>query len=145
MPSTRTLVTALAFCAAGGPVFADDLTYAPVNPSFGGDPFASGHLLATADAQNQHKEDRNASLSSLFREKSVAEEFVDSLNSRLVSNAVRAVNEAIFESGGGESGTFAIDGATVTYARRGDVIDVTLNDGITSTDLTLPAPLDEDG
>ncbi|HEX5379077.1 MAG TPA: curli assembly protein CsgF, partial [Phenylobacterium sp.] len=37
------------------PVPAQQLVYTPVNPTFGGNPFTSGHLLAEANAQNQYK------------------------------------------------------------------------------------------
>jgi curli production assembly/transport component CsgF len=38
--------------------FADDLVYTPVNPSFGGNPFNSSHLLGVANAQNDYERAR---------------------------------------------------------------------------------------
>ena len=36
---------------AGAPAQAGDITYTPVNPSFGGSPLNSSHLLGLANAQ----------------------------------------------------------------------------------------------
>ena len=41
------------------PAVSGKLVYRPINPSFGGDPFYSSHLLGIADAINDH-EDPNA-------------------------------------------------------------------------------------
>ncbi len=44
------LIASLAATAA-----ASELRYTPLNPSFGGNPFNSSHLLAKASAQNDHQ------------------------------------------------------------------------------------------
>ena len=41
-----------------------DITFKPINPSFGGNPFYDGHLLATANVQNKYtakREERDLS------------------------------------------------------------------------------------
>ncbi|MBC7156547.1 MAG: hypothetical protein H5U20_03415, partial [Rhodobacteraceae bacterium] len=38
---------------AAAPAIAGDLVYQPVNPSFGGNPGNSGHLLSIANAQRR--------------------------------------------------------------------------------------------
>lgn len=38
------------------PVMASDLVNTPINPSFGGNPFNSSHLLAVANAINRYKD-----------------------------------------------------------------------------------------
>jgi curli production assembly/transport component CsgF len=48
---TTTFYTALSGIAAAG-----QLTYRPVNPSFGGDPFNSAHLLGIANANDRYKD-----------------------------------------------------------------------------------------
>ncbi len=135
----KSIVTLWAACLvlASHSVWAEDLRYQPINPSFGGDPFNSQHLLQTAQIQNQHKADTSSNLAALFEDDPLGEQFLRSLNSRLVSSAVSSITDAIFEDGGTE-GTFEIDNATVTYVRTGDVINVTLNDGISTTTLTVP-------
>jgi curli production assembly/transport component CsgF len=39
-----------------GAAAAGQLTYRPINPSFGGDPFNSGHLLGIANANDRYKD-----------------------------------------------------------------------------------------
>ena len=41
---------------AAEPAAAGDLVYQPVDPSFGGNPFNSAHLLGIANAQNDYKD-----------------------------------------------------------------------------------------
>ncbi|MGZ3259392.1 MAG: curli assembly protein CsgF, partial [Croceibacterium sp.] len=48
----------LAFAAT--PALAQDITYQPVDPSFGGNPFNSAHLLGIANAQNKYKDPSTA-------------------------------------------------------------------------------------
>ena len=43
---------------------ASELVYRPVNPSFGGNPLNSSHLLGTANAQNDYKDPASGSGSS---------------------------------------------------------------------------------
>lgn len=50
---------ATAFVAFGAAAQAQDIVYEPVNPSFGGNPFNSAHLLGIANAQNDFKDSRS--------------------------------------------------------------------------------------
>jgi hypothetical protein len=45
---------ALVAVTVSGAALASELVYAPRNPSFGGNPFYSEHLIGTANAQNKH-------------------------------------------------------------------------------------------
>lgn len=46
------------------PLRAQDLNYKPVNPTFGGNPFNSNHLLGVANAQNDYRDKRASSSTS---------------------------------------------------------------------------------
>ena len=48
----KVITTMLLVCGLSSATTAQDLVYEPVNPSFGGNPFNSAHLLAIANAQN---------------------------------------------------------------------------------------------
>ena len=56
----------LAGCALGTaaavPAMAQDMVYQPVDPSFGGNPFNSAHLLGIANAQNDYNTYRRRGL-----------------------------------------------------------------------------------
>ena len=61
------------------PAAAQDVTYEPVDPSFGGNPFNSAHLLGIANAQNDYKDPKSTANSSQ------ADIFARQLQSRLLS------------------------------------------------------------
>ena len=56
-------ISALAL-AGLSPAAAQDITYQPIDPSFGGNPFNSAHLLGIANAQNDYKDPKAASTNS---------------------------------------------------------------------------------
>lgn len=120
-------------------VLAGDLTYRPINPSFGGDPFNSSHLLQMADIQNKYKDD-GSDLNSLFGEDSAADQFVSSIRSTMISGASSQLSDAIFEDGAPPSGTFRLDGATVTYETVNNRVYVKVSDGITTNSFDIPKP-----
>lgn len=118
---------------------AGDLTYRPINPSFGGDPFNSSHLLQMADIQNQYKDD-GSDLDSLFAEETAADQFVSSMQGTMISGASSQLREAIFEDGAPPSGTFTLNGATVTYETVNSRVLVKVSDGITTNSFDIPKP-----
>ncbi|WP_136255241.1 curli assembly protein CsgF [Onishia niordana] len=120
-------------------VSAGDLTYRPINPSFGGDPFNSSHLLQMADIQNQHKDD-GSDLDSLFAEDSAADQFISSMQGTMISGASSQLRQAIFEDGAPPSGTFTLNGATVTYETVNNRVLVKVSDGITTNSFDIPKP-----
>ncbi len=46
----------LATVVTFAPAMAQDISYKPIDPTFGGNPFNSAHLLGVANAQNDYKE-----------------------------------------------------------------------------------------
>ena len=46
------------------PASAQDLSYEPIDPSFGGNPFNSAHLLGVANAQNDYDDPDRATTNS---------------------------------------------------------------------------------
>ncbi|WP_304525194.1 curli assembly protein CsgF [Halomonas sp. I5-271120] len=120
-------------------VYAGDLTYRPINPSFGGDPFNSTHLLQMADIQNQYKDD-GSNLDSLFAEETAADQFVSSMQNTMISGASSQLKAAIFDDGAPPSGTFRLNGATVTYETVNNRVYVKVSDGITTNSFDIPKP-----
>lgn len=132
----RAVVTA-ALCLGGSVSFADQLTYRPVNPSFGGDPFNSSHLYQGAEIANTFDDD---DFDLLLGESTAAELFKDSLQSSIIAGAATQITNSIYTTGAPTSGVFTLDGATVSYETVGDRVQVTINDGITSQVLDIPKP-----
>ena len=85
--------------------YSSELVYTPVNPSFGGNPLNSGHLLNIAKDQNKHKDSN--SFSSL--KKTELEQFNDRIQRLVLSQVASAVARPIV----GDSGKL-VPGEVVT-------------------------------
>lgn len=109
---------------ASGPAMAQDIVYTPVNPSFGGNPFNSPHLLGVANAQNGFKDPKSATSGSQ------ADIFARQLQSRLLSALSSQIVDAIFGENPQESGTIRFGDQIIEFVRSLDSVTLT----ITNTD-----------
>lgn len=125
------IVTYSAFCNAG---HAQDLIYQPVNPSFGGNPFNSEHLLALANAQNRYKDPAATTRSSQ------ADVFAQQLQSRLLSALSSQIVDAIFGDNPQEHGIIKFGGQTVEFTRGIDAVTLTITDDATGAVTTIVIP-----
>src|SRR5688572_10740746 len=82
--------TPVMLLTVSAPVFGQDIVYAPINPSFCGNPFNSAHLLGIANAQNDFKDPKAATSGSQ------ADIFSRQLQSRLLSALSSQIVDAIF-------------------------------------------------
>lgn len=126
------ILTAALVLAGTGLVNASPLTYRPINPSFGGNPFNSDHLLQLAEIQRQFENDDDP-----FSRDPI-QDFTDTLQRRLLSELSRDITDAIFGENAAENGTFTVEGTTISFERVGDQVLVTISDGDTTTTITLP-------
>lgn len=129
-------MTALAASTiASSSAFAGDLVYTPINPSFGGSPLNSSHLLATASAQ------REATASDAEVDEMLggtpgggdtgnddADLFVRQLQGRLLSALAGQVTEAIFGENPQDSGVVTFGDTQVAFDRSLDSISLTITD-----------------
>lgn len=116
---------------------AQDLVFQFNNPSFGGNPFNSSHLLGLADIQNQHEETRSSSLST---GRSETDLFVRQLQSRLLSSLSSGLSEVITGAQPGDADTIVIGDQQIFYERSLQNIRVEITnllDG-SSTEIVLP-------
>ncbi|MCG7625195.1 MULTISPECIES: curli assembly protein CsgF [Rhodobacterales] len=115
-----------------------ELVYRPINPSFGGNPLNSGHLLQLAEIQNQHL-DSNA-FGDLFEEPTLADEFADAIRNGMITIAAGELLDAVVQREN-PTGTMDLDGAIVSWVTSGDRVTVTINDGVSTNTLDLPIPV----
>jgi curli production assembly/transport component CsgF len=92
---------AVAFSQAAA---AQDMVYTPIDPTFGGNPFNSSHLLGIANAQNKFKDPDSLSNSSQ------ADIFARQLQSRLLSALSSQIVDAIFGDNAQDHGTINFGG-----------------------------------
>ena len=116
------------------PVFAQDIVYAPINPSFGGNPFNSAHLLGVANAQNDFKDPKAATSGSQ------ADIFSRQLQSRLLSALSSQIVDAIFGENPQQRGTIQFGGQTISFVRGLEEVTLTITDDGTGEVTTIVIP-----
>ena len=142
----RTVLAAAAFIAFGaGTGFAQDLVYTPVNPSFGGNPLNSTHLLNIASAQRAATaRDANSNDPLLSGDDNPAQTdadlFIRQLESRLLSALASQVTEAIFGDDPQTSGQVVFGTTTIDFDNTGSAITLTITDSLDGTVTVISVP-----
>jgi len=102
------------------PASASDIVYTPINPSFGGNPFNSSHLLGIASAQNKYK-DPSAVTSS-----DPSAQFLRTLQSRLLSTLATQITDVIFGDGAKDSGLIKFGDQEISFVRGLESVTLTI-------------------
>ena len=129
-------VFAFVACFAGA-AEAGTLVYTPTNPSFGGNPLNGPTLFNNAQVQNQFNQSAAAGIGSGTL--TPGQIFAQQLTSQLYSSLANKITTAIFGENAAQNGTFSFEGTTITFQRVGSNINVSINDGQTITNVTVPA------
>jgi curli production assembly/transport component CsgF len=131
----------LGFATAGR---GSELIYTPVNPSFGGNPFNSAHLLGIADRINQYTDPKTkdgGGGGSGGSGDSLASAFARQLQSRLLSGLSGQVVEAIFGDNPQDQGSIVFGDQTITFFRGLESIQLTITDSSTGTTTDIEVPI----
>lgn len=142
-----TLLTAMAVTISvwGPSVSAQDLVYRPVNPSFGGNPLNSAHLLGTASAQRTATaRDADSGLGGRTPGadtpgQSDADLFVRQLQGRVLSALAAQVTTAIFDDQQ-ESGSITFGTTSIDFSRTVDSIRLVIADNLNGTVTEIIVP-----
>ncbi len=135
IPAGIAIVLGLAIAPSRG----QDIVYQPINPSFGGNPFNSAHLLGIASAQNKYK-DPNA-LSS----QDPASQFLRTLQSRLLSSLATQITDVIFGENAQDSGVIQFGDQMISFVRGVDSVTLTITNNADGTVTEIIVPLLQDG
>ena len=135
---------AVSMVLASMPASAGSIVYTPVNPQFGGSPLNGPTLLALGQAQNLPQLFATQRATAQSKLASTASQtpgqiFAQQLTSQLYSSLANKITSAIFGANAQNNGTFSFQGTTITFNRNGANIDVSINDGQTITNVTVPA------
>jgi curli production assembly/transport component CsgF len=122
---------AVAFSQAAA---AQDMVYTPIDPTFGGNPFNSAHILGIANAQNKFK-DPSADTSG-----SQADIFARQLQSRLLSALSGQIVDAIFGDNAQDHGTVDFGGQTIDWVRDLESVTLTITNDDTGEVTTIEVP-----
>lgn len=113
---------------------AQQLTYTPINPTFGGNPFNSSHLLALANAQNQFLPKAQTQTG-----QTQAQQFAAQLQSTILAGVSQQISNAIFGNNPQQSGTISFGGTTVNFTRSLSSVTITITDPMgVSTQIVVP-------
>ena len=123
--------------ALAAPASAQELKFEFRNPSFGGNPFNSDHLLATATAQRPPQKSNGGDGTGELTE---AQLFARQIQSRLLSALSSSVVEAITGSDPGTSGEFTVGDQKISFERTLSEIRLSIFDNSTgeTTDIVVP-------
>ncbi|MGL5498495.1 MAG: curli assembly protein CsgF [Aeromonas sobria] len=103
---------------------ASELVYRPVNPSFGGNPLNSSHLLGTANAQNDYKDPASGSGSSGT---SALDRLTSNLQSRLISQLLADIGKD-----GSQGGSLVTDDFAINVVDEDGTLVVSITDRVTN-------------
>lgn len=120
---------------------AGDLVYKPINPSFGGNPFNSAHLIGIANAQNGYSPPSRPSPLATTPGSSHADRFIRQLEGRLLSGLATEVTNAIFGNDPQERGKVVFGEQSITFERTLDSIDLVILDSATGASTEISVPL----
>jgi len=129
---------------ASVPATAADIVFRPINPSFGGSPLNSSHLLAIANAQNNYKPPAVPAPTPVTPPSAAqvqAAQFLSQLQGRLTSQLATQVNEAIFGDNPQESGMVKFGTQTVEFVRGLTEITITLSDSANNSSTKISVPI----
>ena len=144
----RIFTTVLIIGCAASSAYAADLVYTPVNPSFGGNPLNSSHLLSIASAQKtataydapKPTDTTGSGGSGGSTSQSYADLFVQQLQGRLLSALASQVTDAIFGENPQDHGTVTFGDTTVVFDNSGTEITLTITDATTGTVTVITVP-----
>lgn len=130
----RAALAAGLFFAFSGAASAQQLVYTPINPSFGGNPFNSAHLLGIANSQNDFKDPKAATSGSQ------QDIFARQLQSRLLSALSGQIVDAVFGPNAQQSGTVDFGGQTIAWNRDLENVTLTITNDATGEVTTIVVP-----
>lgn len=123
-------------CVAASPASAQELVHQFTNPSFGGNPFNSAHLLGIAAINRPAAPDTTSQRFGLTEQQLL----VRQIQSQLLSSLSQGLVTAITGANPGDSGSFVIGDQRITYSRTLTEIRLTFFNSSTgeTTEIVLP-------
>lgn len=127
------ILAALALSA--GAADAGSLVYTPTNPAFGGSPLNGSWQMQQATAGNHFN---RAAPPTPTPQMTQSQIFAQQLQSQLYASLANQITEAIYGTSAAQNGTFTFQGTTISFVKANGQTNITINDGSTVTQLSLP-------
>ncbi len=115
------IILILVFCTS---CYAQQFSYKPTNPAFGGDTFNYNWLLASASAQNSFVADTNPR-----EQQTDLERFTDNINSQILSQVSRALlDQQLGDFDFTQEGTFVYGSLNIEITETGEGLVINILD-----------------
>jgi len=136
----RTLFTILliVFFFVAGKTYAQDFTYQPKNPAFGGNPYNYSWLMSSAQAQNKIKETTSSS-SSMYKTDPL-KDFSESLNRQILSQLSRQIVSRQFGEDALSAGTYVLGDYQIEVGDQANGLNIKIVDNKTGSQTTVSVP-----
>jgi len=131
-----TLTLCMAGSIAATSANSSELTYAPVNPGFGGNSFNNSYLQSTAEAQKQF----NAPARVRSTQDPLAD-FSNTLTRSLISRLSQDITESILGENAQDSGQFIVGDLTLDFQKSGEVVNIVIQDAASGGETTIALPV----
>ncbi len=124
-------------CASTLSVVAQDFSYSPINPSFGGNPYNYGWLMNSATAQNKLQDPAK---SDYKYNRNPLKDFQESLNRQILSRLSRQLVDDQFSEKSLQPGVYEMGSYVIQISESSKGIDVSILDHDTggNTVVTIP-------
>ena len=136
----RALLAGAGLLASAHAGSASELVHQFTNPSFGGNPFNSQHLLGVANAINDYS-DPSARSANATANLSQGDIFARQLESRLLSGLADQVVEAIFGEDQQNSGKVVFGDQQISFVRGLETISLTIVNTATGQTTQVEVPV----
>jgi curli production assembly/transport component CsgF len=135
----KSLALSFVFLTTAG--HANQLTYTPVNPSFGGSPLNGPFILGLASANN-FRFLQNPATANQNSGPSTAQQFKNEITSALLSQIASQVSQQIIGENAANQGTFNLAGEIIQFNRANGQININITDSTTGgqTQIQIPVP-----
>ncbi len=135
MKKNITLFGLLLLCAICS---AQQLTYKPKNPAFGGETFNYNWMLSSAEAQNTYEEP--TSDESTESSSSTVDDFAESLNRQILSRLSRELISSQFGEDGLTEGSYVLGDYQIEIGDSDSGLSISIVDNVTGANTNVVVP-----
>lgn len=128
----------IVFFFVAGKTYAQDFTYQPKNPAFGGNPYNYSWLLSSAQAQNDIKETSSSTYNPYST--NPLKDFSESLNRQILSQLSRQIVARQFGEDALSAGTYVLGDYQIEVGDQADGLNITIVDNKTGSQTTVSVP-----
>jgi curli production assembly/transport component CsgF len=128
----------IVFFFVAGKTYAQDFTYQPKNPAFGGNPYNYSWLMSSAQAQNDITETSSSAYSPYSTDP--LKDFTESLNRQILSQLSRQIVAKQFGEDALSAGTYVLGDYQIEVGDQSDGLSITILDNKNGSQTTVSVP-----